>query len=244
MLLQRRFMPDLLWPLLALLAVAMSRLTDLDWQISSSFYDAGLQTFPAREAWVWRVFGHQATKQLGMLLWLGLAVVAWRSWRQRDPERLLPLLFVLLTSLLAVSVNGWLKSHSAHSCPWALEGLGGHADYFRILSELPLNPGPGRCIPSGHAGVGFMWIAAIHACRRWHPAWHLRVTLLVLGYGVLCGGIQIVRGAHFPSHVLMSAAVCGAVVMFSDRLPLWSWLARRLAHPHPDLASRRLLLGN
>lgn len=223
------FLSDIIWPLLALAAIALSRDTNIDWLVSQHYFDPVTQGFPARDAWVWRVLGHHMLKDLGVLLWLALAVAVWRAWRRQDANTVVPGLFVLLTSLLAVMVNGWFKTHSAHSCPWALQGLGGTADYFRMLSPLPAHPGSGGCLPSGHAGVGFMWLALIPAARRWQPRWLWPAVLVSVGFGLLCGYIQIVRGAHFPSHVLMAAAICGSIAVASARLPLWERLERRFA---------------
>lgn len=235
---------DIIWPLLAVVAAGLSRDSDIDWLVSRHYFDPLSQGFPARDAWAWRVLGHHMLKDLGVLLWLALAVMVWRAWRRRDAEVAVPGLFVLLTSLAAVMVNGWLKTHSSHSCPWSLQGLGGTADYFRMLAPLPAHPGSGGCLPSGHAGMGFMWLALIPAARRWCPHRQVPAALGSIAFGLLCGYVQIVRGAHFPSHVVMAAAVCGSIAVLSQHLPIWCWLERRLAAARTTQPALRLPLAS
>ena len=123
-----------------------------------------------------------------------------------------------LTSALLVSL---LKQASAHTCPWDLALFGGRYDFYPLLGKLPADPGPGRCVPSGQASAGFMWFAAIYAVRRLPTelADRLRpgaVACAVVAFGVAVSAAQVVRGAHFVSHVLLSAAVCWAVAWLFD----------------------------
>lgn len=198
----------LLWLGLALLAVIISRETNWDITISSWFYDATQAQFPLKDKALWSSFFHKGSKDLTIVIWLGIATLAWREHRYK---RAAPWFFVLITSLLAVSINGWLKAQSAHSCPWALTIFGGTADYFRLLSPIPDNSGPGHCLPSGHSAVGFMWIPLIYVAACWWPKQLRRASIAVLSFGLFCSGIQIARGAHFVTHTLMAAAVCGII---------------------------------
>lgn len=226
---RRWLMPGVFaWPLLGLLTLVLSRATNLDWQIESGYFDAVTQTFPARHLWSWEVLGHLGTKYFTIALGLSLGIWLLRAWRHADPELLVAVTCTLVTALVAVSLNGHFKSLSAHSCPWDLQGLGGHAHFFRFLAPVPPDAGAGRCLPSGHAAVGFMWLSAIHAAARWRPRWRWPVAAGVLAFGGLCGFIQILRGAHFPSHVIMAAVTCGTIAAISVRLPAWDWLLQRL----------------
>ncbi len=210
----------LLWSGLWLLAVFISRATDIDMTVARAFYDPLSQSFPLRHDWLWSSVLHVGVKNLVTLTWVLLLAATLQAWRQGHLSRYEPLVFTLVTSAFAIFINGQLKSHSAHSCPWSLNGLGGGADYFRLLAATPANPGPGRCLPSGHAGVAFMWWPAVYACARWRPQWRWPAALAVLAFGLFCGYVQVARGAHFPSHVLIAAAVCGGVSSLAYRLPL------------------------
>lgn len=210
----------LLWVGLWLLAVFISRATDIDMTVARYFYDPVSQSFPLRNEWLWSTVLHEGIKNLSTIAWVLLLAATVQAWRQGRMSRYEPLVFTLVTSAFAIFINGQLKNHSAHSCPWSLDGLGGHADYFRLLNPIPANPGPGNCLPSGHAGVAFMWWPAVYACARWRPEWRWPAALAVLAFGLFCGFVQIARGAHFPSHVLIAAAVCGGATSLCYRLPL------------------------
>lgn len=209
----------LMWPALWLLALAISRLTDIDMTLTGHFFDSATQSFPLRDQWLWSKGLHEGVKHLNTLLWVLLLAATVRAWRQRDLARYEPLVFVLVSSALALFINGFLKNHSAHSCPWSLSEFGGKADYFRLLTALPPNPGPGHCLPSGHAGVAFMWWPVVYACARWRPQWRWPAALLVTAFGAFCGYVQMARGAHFLSHILIAAAVCGGVSSLTYHLP-------------------------
>ena len=199
----------LLWLLLAALTVIWSRYSNLDMQISQYFYDPVSASFPLRNDGFWSG-AHAMTRNLSTLLWLLLFAYTLREVRQHGSiERIQAGSFVLLASAVALGVNGTLKTHSVHSCPWSLTAFGGHADYFRLLDPLPANPGSGGCLPSGHAAVGFMWWPVVYACARWRPQHTSLAFLFVLAFGGFCGYLQIVRGAHLASHVLLAAAVTG-----------------------------------
>lgn len=189
--------------------------TGLDLFLSDLFYDANTQQFPLKNTPLFAVVLHSGLKYLSVWLWLGLLVFT--VVRRRTPghgQRV----YVLVTALLAALLVSVLKSHSTHSCPWDLQDFGGP------YTDLT---GPGRCFPSGHASVGFMWIALLFApmalafLKRW------QVWLFVVCMGALASFVQIARGAHFLSHVLATAWVCWAVAQCAA--VLWSLVQARLS---------------
>lgn len=218
----------LLWPALWLLALAISRLTNIDMMLAHGFFDSGSGQFPLRDNPLWSHTLHEGIKHLSTAAWITLLLATVRAYRRQDMARYEPMVFVLVTSALAVLINGTLKNHSAHTCPWGLTEFGGTADYFRLLAPLPGNPGPGHCLPSGHAGVAFMWWPVVYACARWRPRWRWPAALLVAAFGAFCGYVQMARGAHFLSHVLIAAAVCGGVSSLAYHLPDLRQLSRKL----------------
>ena len=200
------------WIALALLTITVSRYSNIDLAVSSWFYDTSTGSFPLKDTFLFSRILHDGTRELSIGLWLLCSVITWRA---RHTEAFLGWLFVILTALLAVGINGWFKHNSMHSCPWSLTEFGGSADYFRAFETLPAIPGPGRCLPSGHAAVGFMWIPLIYACALWRPQ-HLRNALLIIvPFALFCGGIQVARGAHFVTHVMWTAVICGITTSLS-----------------------------
>ena len=194
----------------ALLALWSNRWSDGDLITAAWFFDAAAGAFPLRRHWLLSAVLHDGLKWLAVLVWLGL-LAGWSVLRLRGAAAELRgrLAFVLVASLLAVIAVNLARAQSAHSCPWYVADFGGSGQFFRLLDPRPEEAGPGKCLPSGHAATAFMWLAllpALTGARR-------RLTLAgVLLLGGVAGAVQVARGAHFPSHILLSAALCALVV--------------------------------
>lgn len=209
------------------LIVVLARYTPLDHALSVLFYDPIARGFPLRDQPFWAVIMHTGLKYLSLSIWFVL-LLGWISLRRRPSRRPLrqAMGFTLIVMLLAALTVSFLRAISPHSCPWDLSLFGGTAEYFRFFDPVPPNSGPGRCAPSGHASAGFAWLTGYIAlrgvdCRAARMA--LAFTLIL---GMLAGVTQIVRGAHFLSHVLLTAWICFAVAWLSD-VVYGIWNARR-----------------
>lgn len=203
-----------------ILIVAMNRYTSADLALSRVFFDEANRVFPWRHDPLWSLLLHDGLKLLVTVAWLivfSLAVAAWRSRHSGRLERWrYELSFVAAVSLASALAVTLIKGQSMHSCPWSLAEFGGMGTYFRLFDPAPPSPGPGRCLPSGHASVGFMWIAAYFALRARRPALASASLLASLLLGLVAGFAQVVRGAHFASHVLLTAWICWCVALIGD----------------------------
>ena len=120
---------------------------------------------------------------------------------------------VILVCVLAVPA---LKRFSATSCPYELAEFGGVARYVSHWALGVRDGGPGHCFPSGHAVAAFAFFG-LYFMWRGHDPRRARLWLAgVLGVGVLFGGAQLARGAHYPSHTLWSAWLCWVVSAVAD----------------------------
>lgn len=215
-------------------ALISNRLSNFDLIASGWFYDAATHRFPLRNEWL-LVLLHEGEKWLAVGTTLGLILIWSFSFRASDNSRVFFAsvrsfaAFTVAVALLAAGAVALVKGLSAHSCPWHLALFGGTADFFRIGDALPFHPGSGRCLPSGHGSVAFMWIGAVYASSRWLPQYTKRLIMLVVMLGVVAGGVQIVRGAHFLSHILLSAALCWSIAWTAD--VLWRLRLRSSVSP-------------
>lgn len=214
------------------LILLLARYTPLDHALTGLFYDPAAQRFPLKDQAFWAMIMHTGLKYLGLAIWFGL-LLWWISLRRYPARQLLrrAIGFTLIVAPLASLVVSSLRALSAHSCPWDLSLFGGTAEYFRFFDAVPLNPGPGRCAPSGHAASGFVWFAAYVGLRgvdRRAAHYALAFALLL---GMLTGITQLARGAHFLSHVLLTAWICFAVALALDRI--WKTWSRRMADVQP-----------
>lgn len=194
----------------ALLALWSNRWTDGDLITAAWFFDAAAGAFPLRRQWLLSAVLHDGLKWLAVLVWLGL-LAGWSVLRLRGAAAELRgrLAFVLVASLLAVIAVNMARAQSAHSCPWYVADFGGSGQFFRLLDPRPEEAGPGKCLPSGHAATAFMWLALLPVLTG---ARRRRTLAGVLLLGGVAGAVQVARGAHFPSHILLSAALCALVV--------------------------------
>jgi membrane-associated PAP2 superfamily phosphatase len=144
--------------------------------------------------------------------WLSVGVLlllAWDAWRPLvdGPPRAQRAYGVAVVLACAVAVPE-LRRMSATSCPWDLTEFGGTARYVSHWALVAIDSGPGRCFPSGHAVSGFALCGAVHAWRTHRPAWARAGLSIALALGLLFGITQVLRGAHYVSHVLWSGWLC------------------------------------
>lgn len=188
--------------------------------------------FPWRDAWVTRSLLHDGGRWLSALM-LALLVIV--PLRRRPGAALSPrahwgAIGVVLLNLLAVPT---VKRASSTSCPWDLAEFGGTARYVTHWDFGVLDGGGGHCFPSGHAVAAFAFIALYFALRDTRPAVARRWLIGTLAAGALFGAAQVLRGAHFVSHVLWSAWACWTLAAAVDALSR----LRRRPQPRPAVAA-------
>jgi membrane-associated PAP2 superfamily phosphatase len=111
-----------------------------------------------------------------------------------------------------------VRRSSLTSCPWSLMEFGGTAGQHVSHGACHLRDGgPGSCFPSGHAAAGFAFLPGWFVLRRSAPAAASAWLAAALAAGLCFGAIQVVRGAHFPRHVLWSGWLCWATAVVARR---------------------------
>lgn len=210
--------------------------------LATSRHFAGGQGFVWRDHWLAQRVLHDGGRWLAGLV-LGALLVRAALPGRAGPSRRERIYWVLV-SLACFLLVPALKRLSETSCPWSLTEFGGTLPYVAHWRLGVTDGGPGHCFPSGHAVAAFgllpqyfLWRA--RDCRR-ARAWLVAVALL----GLLFGGAQLVRGAHFVSHTLWSAWLCWTMGLVAAR---WApgrvrtevadtvthpqaWPARRIEH--------------
>lgn len=195
---------DLGLALAALLPVVAWDASGLDMTVQRLFGNA--DGFVWRSHWATSTVLHQGGRALAWVVvaLLALNVVRPLGCSLTRGERLR----WLLVTLLVFTVVPLVKDTSATSCPWSLAEFGGNATYVSHWRWGVGDGGPGRCFPSGHATSAAAFFTGWFALRRQHP----RAARLWLGAALLLtmlmGGAQVMRGAHYVSHVLWAAWLC------------------------------------
>lgn len=181
---------------------------------------AGSSTgFALRDDWLLSTVLHTGVRPLSWALVLLLcANVVWPLPALRD----LPFarrVQLPASALLATGAVALLKQLSGTSCPWDLAAFGGVAHQLSHWHGwTATDGGSGHCFPAGHASSGFALIGGYFALRH-HRQRLARLWLAAaLAAGFLLGAAQQLRGAHFMSHTLWTAWLCGLVAWLSDPL--------------------------
>ncbi len=191
----------------AALALALLLVWDasgLDLSAMRLFGDA--HGFAWREHWLMRAVLHDGGRGLA---WVVLALLAvnlrWPLIQGLGPRERAWWLLATLACALAVPA---LKHFSQTSCPWELAEFGGQARYVSHWRLGVADGGSGHCFPSGHATSAFALLSGWFALRARRPALARAWLGTVLVLGLLYGGAQMARGAHYPSHTLWSGWLC------------------------------------
>jgi lipid A 4'-phosphatase len=193
------------WWVFIVSAFCFSIWPEWDLLISGMAYEAGNGFIGNRYPWVRLIYESDrrlasAALLLCLILIAGSFVHAWRGrWPSRGAG-----VFLLLSLLLGpgLMVNLGLKEHWGRARPTQTADFGGPKIFTPALK--PAANCQNNCsFVSGHASVGFWWLALGLA---W-PAWRMRAMALGLGLGGLFGLARILQGGHFASDVIFSLLV-------------------------------------
>lgn len=200
---------DALLVLGALLVVLAWDAGGADLAVSRRF--GGADGFPWRDLWLLDTVLHTGARQLAWVVGAVLLVGIWRPIgamrRLSRAERVA----WLGATLACAALVPLLKQTSLTSCPWSLAEFGGGAQHVSHWLLGHADGGPGRCFPAGHPSAAFAFLTGWFALRAKAPRAARRWLLATVVAGVVLGAVQVVRGAHFVSHVLWTAWCCWAL---------------------------------
>lgn len=228
-----------LWPALFVLAAVFTAFahTTLDLQVQDHFYDfaAGRWLIDGHDD-AGRLWFYQGPKVVIALVGCTLLALALgpRHWRRRLGFARPDLVIAILTLATLPLLAGLGKRHTGMHCPGELIRYGGDSPYEHL--HLSIHTGGetrGRCFPAAHASGGFalLGLAWLRSSRRWR----IGGVALGLAAGWWMGGYQMLRGAHFLSHTLVTMLLAWIVVLAWRRL--WRFLV-------PRLHERKFILGS
>ncbi len=197
-------------PLIVLAAtLLMIAIAQLDWRVAHAIYSWEGYRWLLRRWFVTETLIHQFGRSLSIAAWLGV-LCAWAVSSRRSTLAAwrAPLAYLALSILIATLLVSWVKSWSNMDCPWDIIGLGGTRPYLGLFESRPSGLPHNKCFPAGHASGGYAWMSLYFFFSMARPRWRM----YGLGIGVFAGLIfgigQQLRGAHFLSHDLWTAAIC------------------------------------
>lgn len=208
-------------PVLAVLApVALSvalyalfTLTGIDERCVDPFFDAEKKLWIFKSTWWTNDLLHKRGRDLVFVTAVACLLVALFGgrWPKLAPWRRSTLFFALAIGLSA-AIAGELKHRSPVPAPWESTRYGGSIPHLSPFAEYPPGLELGGCFPGAHAAGAFAFMALYYVWRERDKrrAWRG----LAFGYvlGLAFGAVQVVRGAHFPSHNFASAVLVAVLL--------------------------------
>jgi lipid A 4'-phosphatase len=200
--------------LLAALGALLVAVPQIDLAIAGLFHDP-FDGFYLRENPLVRLVFHGVpwvTRSVVVSLLLFL-LAAWTIWRRRAffSRQRRAALYLLLVMIIGpgLLVNTLFKDNWGRARPSQVEEFGGTKQFTR--AALPADQCAKNCsFVSGHASVGFFFLAFAYVWPRRRILWLASGTALGLGIGL----VRIMQGGHFFSDVIF----CGIVVYLSARV--------------------------
>ena len=200
--------------LLAAIGALLVAVPQIDLAIAGLFHDP-IDGFYLRDNPLVRLVFHGVpwitrTVVVGLMLFL---LAAWTIWRRRAffSRQRRAALYLLLVMIIGpgLLVNTLFKDQWGRARPSQVEQFGGTKQFTR--AAIPADQCAKNCsFVSGHASVGFFFLAFAYVWPRRRVLWLVTGTALGLGIGL----VRIMQGGHFFSDVIF----CGIVVYLSARV--------------------------
>lgn len=210
----------------------------VDFALSNFWYQLQGQSWALQHHWLTEDVLHQGVRTLNQLLIaalllhfvlrLGLQQYRWvrgqtatnraSNWTKARHQAHGRLLLSLTLSLAGVAI---IKHNLPMDCPWDLQAFGGTQTFTGLFANWPANRAPNACFPAGHASIGFAWLGLYFFCLQLYPALARPALMLSLTLGFGLGLVQQLRGAHFISHDITSAAWCWSMACLCAYWPAW-----------------------
>ena len=188
--------------------------TDLDLVISSAFYNAATGVWTLGKSTPVMLIYNYGTWPTWAAVYVSLVVLVLGLFFERERAWRRSLLFFVLAVVCGpgLLVNAYGKSHLDRPRPNDVFQPGDEAPFQR-LGRFARGV-DGASFPSGHASMGFIWLAPAYYFRARRLRWARRFTVLAFVHGGLLGLARVAAGGHYVSDVMWAAgADCIAAIL-------------------------------
>jgi membrane-associated PAP2 superfamily phosphatase len=202
---------------LAIIAVFILQYCGLDKWLAGNIYDY-LGGWTLRESWFLQTVIHHGGRNLVFLIVALMIFACITSWVFfRSNLILIKILsYLTLSTTLSLLVVLGLKQITTLPCPWSLLSFGGGIVDIQLDQVFSSEMTQRHCFPAGHSSLGFALFSIYFAARIGRDSGvqklqsqNLKRYLLPgLVLGAIFGLAQEIRGAHFLSHDITTAALC------------------------------------
>jgi len=207
-----------LWPTLfiACLVFALCELTGIDLWVQDHFYNFATHRWLVdADAPLPRLLFYKGPKAL---IWaFGICMIAaavFYGKLPRIPFARRDIIVLIATLATAPALIALGKATTNTFTPSQIRRYDGNVPYVKVIEHYPPNDHPlkrGRGFPAGHASGGFalLALAGLANTRR------ARTLGIAIGLtaGTTMGTYQMLKGAHYLSHTLVTAFICWIVFL-------------------------------
>lgn len=203
-----------LWFPLGLFAglVTVFELTELDLRLSDMFFDFQEGFFFWKDTWWATSLVHSGGKILVAAIWVCLFFLFLLSFLKAGSSRLrlwrAGIGFLMLSMVSGPATAACMKLLINRPYPEHIKRYGGPLEYTRLLQGPPPTSRHYKGFPASHAAAGYGLMGLYFVLRERRP----RLAPWGLAFGLVLGTLfafgQHVRGMHYASHNLWSAAIC------------------------------------
>jgi membrane-associated PAP2 superfamily phosphatase len=212
---------------LCLLCLLTWDFSGLDLRVMQGIADH--QGFGLRHHWWLEKILHDGARQMAVLIYLGILAMVWVPLGRLRQLRRLQRIEIWVGVTLGLLLINVIKRSSLTSCPWNLAEFGGVTRYVSHWQWGLSDGGGGQCFPGGHAAAAMAflalslpWLTSNESAKRRQG---LHMLISVFAAGMVLGGVQTLRGAHYPSHTLWTGMMCWCIALVNHMA--FAWLARR-----------------
>lgn len=212
-----------LWPSVVLMAFVflLFESTGIDLWVQDHFYNFQSHKWLVDAAdSIPRLLFYTGAK--GSVWFVGLTLIASALLPRKLPFKTVSrrdLLIAILTIATAPALVALGKATTNTFTPAQIRRYGGEVPYVKVIDRYPKNDRPvkhGRAFPAGHASGGFalLALAGIANTRRG------RTIGIAIGLfaGTAMGAYQMLKGAHYLSHTVITAMFCWIVFLTWRRI--------------------------
>ena len=193
--------------LLLALVLGLVASFNLDRALATAIYDSQGQSWALRDYFWLQSVIHKGGRIFFAVLFVALLSCCFLP--ATKPYRG-PLVYLTLSVFLSVISISLVKKISGIPCPWSVSEFGGTVDMIEWFQGFN---GTSGCFPAGHASSGYAWVALYFFALILRPAVKYQALVLGLSLGLIYGGAQQLRGAHFLSHDIWTLAICWVIPM-------------------------------
>jgi membrane-associated PAP2 superfamily phosphatase len=207
-----------LFPVLALLILITIyfELSNLDVLVQDFFYRAKDSTWLVdRDDPIKRLIFYSGAKKVIIFFGLGVLAIFILSYKKSGLIKYRRQLLLIVLSLIFVpAIVAGAKSVTNTYCPWDLELYGSDKPYVKLFEAYPedfTQERPPKCYPAGHPTGGFAFMVLFFVFKSRKARFTGLAFAISLGWTM--GTYQMLKGAHFISHIFTSMLASWLVIL-------------------------------